>query len=91
LEKNDIPKPASGFSALILSRQSWLKNMYAESGRFGAFGSFLRPARWGFAFSDFSAALRVCEKEVRTCERLQEERIYRTDLGLGCFLRHLWV
>lgn len=36
-----IPKPASGFSDLTRSRQSWLKNMYALSGRFGAAGSFL--------------------------------------------------
>jgi hypothetical protein len=32
-----IPKPAPGFSALTRSRQSWLKNMYAERGRLGAF------------------------------------------------------
>jgi len=50
-----LPKPASGFSTLILSRQSWLKNMYAERARLGALGSFL-PLREGF--SAFSAALR---------------------------------
>lgn len=36
-----IPKPASGFSVLILSLQSWLKNMYADRARLGALGSFL--------------------------------------------------
>jgi hypothetical protein len=57
-QKKGIPKLASGFSALILSRQSWLKNMYAESARLGAFGSFLRAPPRG-AFSAFSLALRV--------------------------------
>ena len=51
-----LPKPASGFSALILSRQSWLKNMYAESARLGLLGSFF-PLR-DVALSAFSAALR---------------------------------
>jgi hypothetical protein len=59
--KKDEPKLASGFSALILSRQSWLKNMYAERARLGALGSFLRAPPRG-AFSVFSTALRVCEK-----------------------------
>jgi hypothetical protein len=59
-ELNDVPKLASGFSALILSRQSWLKNMYAESARLGAFGSFLRAPPRG-VFSVFSEALRVYE------------------------------
>lgn len=51
------PKPASGFSVLILSLQSWEKNMYAESARLGAFLSFLPLVARG-AFSAFSAALR---------------------------------
>ena len=40
---------------MILSRQSWLKNMYAERARLGALGSFL--ALRG-VFSDLVAALR---------------------------------
>lgn len=59
--RTHIPKPASGFSALILSRQSWLKNMYADKGLLGLLGSFsffdLEAAARG-AFSAFSAALR---------------------------------
>ena len=41
---------------MILSRQSWLKNMYADRARLGALGSFF-PLAFG-AFSAFSAALR---------------------------------
>ena len=52
----DSPKLASGFSALTRSLQSWLKNMYADSARFGAFGSL--PFLPFGAFSTFSAALR---------------------------------
>jgi len=37
------PKPASGISVLILSRQSWEKNMYGERPRLGGQGSFLEP------------------------------------------------
>ncbi len=89
LKKKDIPKLASGFSALILSRQSWLKNMYAESARLGALGSFLRAPPLG-VFSDFSAALRVWRAPgISIDERLQEGDMYPTDLGLGRFLRHL--
>jgi hypothetical protein len=55
--EKDVPKLASGFSCFILSRQSWLKYMYAERARLGAFGSFLREPRE--AFSDLAAALRV--------------------------------
>ena len=60
--ENDSPKPASGFSVLIRSRQSWLKNMYADRARFGALGSFLDLARG--AFSAFSAALRCREVSI---------------------------
>ncbi len=84
LEKYE-PKLASGFSALILSRQSWLKNMYAESARLGALGSFLRAPPLG-VFSDLSAALRVCETPgMSTDGRVisQEGEMYPTDLGLG--------
>lgn len=57
------PNPASGFSVLILSRQSWLKNMYADRARFGASGFFfeLVPLLRVGAFSPFSAALRWFE------------------------------
>jgi hypothetical protein len=51
------PNFASGFSSLMRSRQSWLKNMYALSGRLGAFLSL--GARFGFDLAaPFSAALR---------------------------------
>jgi hypothetical protein len=53
-----VPKLASGFSCFILSRQSWLKYMYAERARLGAFGSFLCEPPRG-VLSDFLAALRV--------------------------------
>ena len=58
------PKLASGFSALTRSRQSWLKNMYADSARFGALGSFLLfVPEERVDFSGLSAAaLRVCER-----------------------------
>lgn len=59
----DSPNPASGFSVLILSRQSWLKNIYADIARLGALGSFFAfPPR--VAFSAFTAALR-CGGRVR--------------------------
>lgn len=63
------PKPASGFSVLILSRQSWLKNIYAERARLGAFGSFL-ALRAGF--SAFSAAFRYWIS-VRTSLKMQRD------------------
>ncbi len=50
------PKPASGFSPLTRSLQSWLKNMYAESARLGALGSFFALPLG--VFSALSAALR---------------------------------
>lgn len=49
---------------MILSLQSWLKNMYADRARFGALGSFL-PFDFG-AFSAFVAAFR-CARE--GCQR----------------------
>jgi hypothetical protein len=42
-----VPKLASGLSCFILTRQSWLKYMYAERARLGAFGSFLCEAPRG--------------------------------------------
>ena len=72
-----IPKPASGFSALILSRQSWEKNIYAERARFGALGSFPPFLPFG-AFSAFSAALR-CRKD----RRQHRQTPTRTPRGRG--------
>jgi hypothetical protein len=55
--ERDAPNPASGLSILMRSRQSRLKNMYALSGRFGAFLSL--GARLPRLFASlFSAALR---------------------------------
>ena len=94
--EKDQPKLASGFSCLILSRQSWLKNMYAERARLGALGSFLRaPPR--VVFSGFSAALRVCEKPtLASMSQTQGMRVgmrggkdHPVHLGLGSFLGHL--
>ena len=53
----DVPKLASGFSVLILSRQSWLKNIYADMARLGALGSFVFLPPRG-VFSLLLAALR---------------------------------
>jgi hypothetical protein len=58
---------------LILSRQSWLKNMYAESARLGAFGSFLRAPPRG-VFSVFSEALRVYEVSRMSMDRSKHEQ-----------------
>lgn len=65
-----LPNPASGFSALTRSRQSWLKNIYADNARLGALGSFLdfvaRPA-------DFSAgALRADYVELQNYDMIRE-------------------
>jgi hypothetical protein len=55
---------------LILSRQSELKNMYADSARLGAFGSFSFLPRAALAgFAAFSAALRWESVSVKVEER----------------------
>ena len=89
-EADHSPNPASGFSVLILSRQSWLKNMYAERARFGALGSFFVPLPLlrVVAFSAFSAALRL--STVRGYNLYYHRSI--TYLGFGgswSFFRHL--
>lgn len=66
-ESDDIPKPAPGFSVLIRSRQSWLKNMYALSARLGALGSFFFDALVDFSL--FSAALRCRMHTMSTADR----------------------
>lgn len=65
-----VPKPASGFSALTRSRQSWLKNMYALRGRLGAAGSFLvfvrRVVVDTFCVGCLGMFVRPCARAVNT-------------------------
>ena len=83
-EPADSPNPASGFSALILSRQSWLKNMYAESARFGAFGSFLPLA--GREVLSAAALLRdyitnaLCQHQVHVQTQVEKKERSATDV-----------
>jgi hypothetical protein len=57
-----VPKLASGCSVFTRSRHSWLKNMYADSARFGALGSFFFLE----LFESLSAVLRVCRTRKRS-------------------------
>jgi len=64
-----------GFAATIFDRMAWPKNMYAESGRLGAFGSltfFTLPPLVAVFFAAFvgvflPAMLRKVSLRVRVC------------------------